>query len=71
VIAGSEFVVTSLSPANFTHQQANRKNAMSFKLLIDGKLTDGASTLDVVNPATGKAFASKESLSRLGGPQPR
>ena len=31
---------------------------MSFKLLIDGKLTDGASTLHVVNPATGKAFAS-------------
>jgi len=29
---------------------------MSFKLLIDGKLVDGARTLDVINPATGKVF---------------
>lgn len=28
------------------------------KLLIDGKLIDGASTMDVINPATGKAFAT-------------
>lgn len=28
-----------------------------FHLLIDGKLTPGASTFDVVNPATGEAFA--------------
>ncbi|MGF7149759.1 acyl-CoA reductase-like NAD-dependent aldehyde dehydrogenase [Sphingomonas zeicaulis] len=27
-----------------------------FKLLIDGVLTDGARTMDVVNPATGEAF---------------
>lgn len=29
-----------------------------FRLLIDGKLVDGASTLDVVNPATGSVFAT-------------
>ena len=29
-----------------------------YKLLIDGKLVDGANTLDVVNPATGKVFAT-------------
>jgi acyl-CoA reductase-like NAD-dependent aldehyde dehydrogenase len=27
-----------------------------YKLLIDGKLVDGASTLEVVNPATGKVL---------------
>ncbi len=32
--------------------------SQSFKLLIDGKLVDGASSFDVVNPATGKAFAA-------------
>lgn len=30
---------------------------MAFKLLIDGELVDGASTLEVINPATGVAFA--------------
>jgi acyl-CoA reductase-like NAD-dependent aldehyde dehydrogenase len=30
---------------------------MTTKLLIDGKLVDGASTLDVINPATGQVFA--------------
>lgn len=29
-----------------------------YKLLIDGRLVDGSSTLEVVNPATGKAFAT-------------
>lgn len=29
-----------------------------FKLLIDGALVDGASRFDVINPATGEAFAS-------------
>lgn len=28
----------------------------NFKLLIDGALTDGARTMDVINPATGEAF---------------
>jgi acyl-CoA reductase-like NAD-dependent aldehyde dehydrogenase len=31
---------------------------MIFKLLIDGKLVDGAGSLDVINPATGKPFAT-------------
>src|SRR3546814_830973 len=31
---------------------------MAYKLLIDGRLVDGASTLDVVEPATGKVFAT-------------
>lgn len=31
---------------------------MSYRMLIDGVLTDGAATLDVVNPATGTVFAS-------------
>lgn len=30
---------------------------MNLKLLIDGALVDGAATLEVINPATGKAFA--------------
>jgi len=30
---------------------------MNFKLLIDGVLTDGAATFEVINPATGKPFA--------------
>jgi acyl-CoA reductase-like NAD-dependent aldehyde dehydrogenase len=29
---------------------------MTYKMLIDGKLVDGATTLDVVNPATGAVF---------------
>lgn len=28
-----------------------------YKLMIGGKLVDGDATMDVVNPATGKAFA--------------
>lgn len=31
---------------------------MTYKLLIDGNLVDGASTLDVINPAKGTVFAS-------------
>lgn len=31
---------------------------MSYRLLIDGKLTDGEQSLDVVNPATGAPFAT-------------
>lgn len=31
---------------------------MTYKLLIDGRLVDGALTLDVVNPATAKVFAT-------------
>lgn len=31
---------------------------MSFKLLIDGALVDGATSIDVIYPATGKSFAT-------------
>ena len=31
---------------------------MTYKMLIDGKLVDGAATLDVINPATGSVFAT-------------
>lgn len=31
---------------------------MTYKLLIDGRLVDGASTLDIVDPASGKPFAT-------------
>ena len=31
---------------------------MNDKMLIDGQLVDGASTLDVINPATGRSFAT-------------
>lgn len=31
---------------------------MTFKLLIDGALVDGASSLDVINPATGRPFCA-------------
>ena len=29
---------------------------MAYKLLINGKLVDGATTLEVINPATGQVF---------------
>lgn len=29
---------------------------MTFKLLIEGALVDGASTIELINPATGKPF---------------
>ena len=35
-----------------------------FSLLIDGELTGAAERLDVINPATGKAFAQCPSASR-------
>jgi acyl-CoA reductase-like NAD-dependent aldehyde dehydrogenase len=35
-----------------------------FKLLIDGKLVDGADTSPVINPATGKSFADRPVASR-------
>lgn len=43
------------------------KYNMPYQLLIDGKLVDGASSLDVINPATGQVFetcarASEEQL---------
>ena len=50
-----------------------------FNLLIDGRLTPGAATLDVINPATGKvlttcARADKAQLdaavARSAGPLP-
>lgn len=31
---------------------------MAYQLLIDGKLVDGATTLDVIDPASGKVFAT-------------
>jgi acyl-CoA reductase-like NAD-dependent aldehyde dehydrogenase len=34
-----------------------KESEMAYKLLIDGALVDGAGTLDVINPATGKVFA--------------
>lgn len=37
---------------------------MSHRLLIDGKLLDGVETLDVINPATGKPFATAARASR-------
>jgi acyl-CoA reductase-like NAD-dependent aldehyde dehydrogenase len=33
-------------------------DAPAFHLLIDGRLTPGATTMDVINPATGKVFAT-------------
>ncbi|WP_028219428.1 aldehyde dehydrogenase family protein [Paraburkholderia oxyphila] len=40
---------------------------MMFKLVIGGKLVEGATSLDVINPATGKAFATcaRASLDQL------
>src|ERR1700741_854170 len=39
--------------------RSHREPAMTeaFHMLIDGKLVDGPTTFDVVNPATGQAFA--------------
>src|ERR1700761_69406 len=39
--------------------ESHREPAMTdaYHLLIDGQSVDGASTFDVVNPATGEAFA--------------
>ena len=39
---------------------------MAYKLLIDGKLVDGAATLDVIDPATGAVF---ETCARADGAQ--
>src|SRR6267142_5472275 len=36
----------------------------TFKLLIDGKLVDGASSLDVINPATGKVLETSPKADR-------
>ena len=36
----------------------------NLKLLIDGALVDGATTLDVINPATGKSFAQAPRADR-------
>jgi hypothetical protein len=33
------------------------EDAMAYKMLINGKLVDGAKTLDVFNPATGGVLA--------------
>jgi acyl-CoA reductase-like NAD-dependent aldehyde dehydrogenase len=38
--------------------KAIRSDIPSFRLLIDGTLTAGAATLDVLNPATGKLLAT-------------
>ena len=38
--------------------KAVQSDAPQFRLLIDGQLTTGAATLDVVNPATGKRLAT-------------
>ena len=34
------------------------ESLMTYRMLIDGVLTDGAASLDVVNPATGRVFVS-------------
>ena len=34
--------------------QSTQPSTRNFRLVINGKLTDGASTLDVINPATGR-----------------
>jgi acyl-CoA reductase-like NAD-dependent aldehyde dehydrogenase len=39
------------------HQQ-HLEDAMAYKMLINGKLVDGAMTLDVLNPATGGVLAT-------------
>lgn len=41
---------------------------MSYRLLIDGKLVDGDSTIDVINPATGRVLAAapRASLTQAG-----
>ena len=35
-----------------------------FRLLIDGKLVEGADTLDVINPATGKVLTTAPRADR-------
>src|SRR5262249_61916688 len=43
----------------FGRQAINGEHVMSdFRLLIDGKLVEGASTLDVINPATGRILTA-------------
>ena len=42
-------------PSRRTVDAAHEDEAVSeFRLLIDGKLVEGAGTLDVINPATGR-----------------
>jgi acyl-CoA reductase-like NAD-dependent aldehyde dehydrogenase len=45
----------SRQTANTTHQASARND---FRLLIDGRLVEGAGTLDVINPATGRVLTT-------------
>lgn len=42
---------------------------MTHRLLIDGQLTDGASTIDVIDPTTGKVFAKAPHASKAQAEQ--
>src|SRR5262245_54069141 len=53
------------SPAAQATNAANEEHAMTdFRLLIDGKLVEGAGTLDVINPATGRTLTAAPRADR-------
>ena len=48
-----------------SRQTTNGKSALSdFRLLINGKLVEGAGTLDVINPATGRTLTTAPRADR-------
>jgi acyl-CoA reductase-like NAD-dependent aldehyde dehydrogenase len=52
-------------PSRRTVDAAREQDAVSeFRLLIGGKLVEGAGTLDVINPATGRALATAPRADR-------
>jgi len=61
--------LTSHTQARAAREETRRKieTLSTYKLLIDGKLVDGASSLEVINPATGKVLetASKADEAQL------
>src|SRR4051794_16781404 len=50
----------------FPRRPANRDGvATDFRLLINGRLVEGAETLDVINPATGRTLAAAPRADRV------
>jgi hypothetical protein len=55
----------ALSAARWTTNTTHAGPVMNgFRLLIDGRLVEGAGTLEVINPATGRALTTAPRASR-------
>src|SRR5262249_31380406 len=51
----TEGTLPAVQPTDTTHEESIMND---FRLLIDGRLVEGAGTLDVINPATGRTVAT-------------